>query len=77
MKTKSLLKNKNYILMLVGIAMLIIGFILISGGNEDDWNKFSYEIFNFRRLFIGPMFILLGFVVQIFAIMYRGKDEKE
>lgn len=45
---------------------------MIGGGSEDP-NKFNYEIFNFRRLTIAPVLILIGFIIEIFAIMYKAK----
>ena len=77
MNQKNLFKKKNYIFMLIGLFLLLIGFILISGGNSEDLNVFRYDIFSFRRLFIGPIFILAGFTMQIFAIMSCDCKQKE
>ena len=71
----------NYILMGVGIVILAIGYILLSGGGSDDPNTFNDAMFNSRRLVVAPILIVLGFVVEIFAIMYKGgnpfKSKKE
>ena len=45
---------------------------MIGGGSENQ-NEFSYEIFNFRRLTLAPILIVIGFVIEIFAIMYQPK----
>ena len=65
--------RQNYILMLVGLAFIVIGFVLMIGGGTDDPNVFSDEIFNFRRLTLAPTIVLIGFVIQIFAIMKTPK----
>lgn len=71
----------NYILMGVGILILAIGYILLSGGGSDDPNTFNPDMFDSRRLVVAPILIVLGFVVEIFAIMYKGgnpfKSKKE
>jgi hypothetical protein len=66
--------KKNYIVLAAGFALIVIGFILLSGGRSEDPNVFNPEIFNIRRLYIAPIVILLGFVTEIFAIMWRPKS---
>ena len=63
----------NYILMAVGIVMIAVGYLLLSGGGSDDPNVFNPAMFNNQRLFTAPIVIVLGFVVEIVAIMYKGK----
>ena len=63
----------NYILMVVGIVILAIGYIRLSGGGSDDPNTFNPAMFDSRRLTVAPILIVLGFVVEIFAIMFKGK----
>ena len=67
-------KQKNYILLITVIILIASGLILMIGGGSEDPNKFSYEIFNFRRLTLAPILIVLGFIIEIFAIMYVSKD---
>ena len=69
----------NYILMLVGIVLLAIGYILLSGGGTDDPSQFSEAIFDTRRLTIAPIVLTLGFVVEFLAIMlkFNNKGDKE
>ncbi|MBQ8703927.1 MAG: DUF3098 domain-containing protein [Bacteroidales bacterium] len=64
----------NYILMAVGIVLLALGYILLSGGGSDDPNVFNPAMFDARRLLWAPILIVLGFVVEIVAIMYKKKD---
>ena len=63
----------NYILMAVGIIVLAIGYILLAGGGSDDPNVFNPAMFDSRRLVVAPILIVLGFIVEIVAIMYKGK----
>jgi hypothetical protein len=66
--------RENYRLLLIGLALIAIGFILMVGGGSDDPNVFSDKIFNFQRLTLAPILILAGFVVEILAIMKKPKD---
>ena len=65
--------KENYILMLIGIAFIITGFLLMMGGGSDDPTIFNPEIFNFRRITLAPLFVLTGFIIEIFAIMKKPK----
>lgn len=68
-------QKKNLYISLIGVFLLVLGFILLSGGESNDPNVFSYEIFNERRLIVAPILIIAGFVVQIVAIMYNPTKE--
>jgi len=70
------LGKENYKLLAIGFAIIVIGFILMSGGGSDDPNVFSEDIFNFRRLTLAPILLLIGFVFEIYAIMKKPKEEK-
>jgi hypothetical protein len=61
--------KKNYKFMFIGLVCIAIGFILMSGGGSDDPNVFNPEIFNFRRIRLAPMLILIGFGIQVYAIL--------
>ena len=65
----------NYILMVAGIVVLAIGYVLLAGGGSDDPNVFNPAMFDNRRLVVAPILIVVGFVVEILAIMYKGKKE--
>lgn len=68
------LGKRNYIMILCGIAAIILGFILLSGGGSDDPStQFNYDMFSFRRLYVAPVLLLAGFLFEIYAIMYRPK----
>jgi hypothetical protein len=68
------LGKENYYLLIIGFVIILIGFILMSGGKSDDPKKFSDAIFSFRRITLAPVVILFGFVFEIFAIMKKPKD---
>ena len=61
--------KKNYKFMFIGIAFIALGFILMAGGGSDDPNVFNPEIFNFRRIRVAPTLVLIGFAIQIYAIL--------
>jgi uncharacterized membrane protein YciS (DUF1049 family) len=64
--------------MVIGIVVLIIGFLLMIGGGSDDPQVFNYDLFNFRRLTLSPILIIAGFIIEIFAIMWNpGKKVKK
>lgn len=64
----------NYVLMFIGIGLIVLGFILMTGGGSSDPNVFNYEMFDFRRLTLSPILILTGFGVGIVAIMKRPRE---
>lgn len=63
----------NYILVLAGIALIALGMILMIGGGSSDPDVFNEKMFNFQRLTLSPILILLGFAVEIVAIFWRKK----
>jgi hypothetical protein len=74
-KETFLFGKRNYTLLLVGLVFVALGFILMIGGGSDDPNVFNPEIFSFRRITLAPILILIGFVIEIFAIMSKPKEE--
>ncbi|MBX7052401.1 MAG: DUF3098 domain-containing protein [Flavobacteriales bacterium] len=67
-------QKKNYMLLLIGLVILILGYTLMSGGGSEDPTVFSEEIFSFRRITLAPLVILFGYVFIGYAIMYRDKN---
>ncbi|MBL6657353.1 MAG: DUF3098 domain-containing protein [Flavobacteriales bacterium] len=67
--------KRNYQLMILGVVLIICGYILMSGGKSEDPEVFSDAIFNFRRLTLSTIFLVSGFVVEVFAILHKAKDE--
>jgi hypothetical protein len=70
---KFVFKQKNYLLLILGVLFIATGLILMIGGGSENPNEFSYEIFNFRRLTLAPILIVIGFIIEILAIMYQPK----
>ena len=64
-------------LCLVLVLVMVLGYVLMSGGGSDDPNVFNEEMFSFRRIVLAPIVIIIGMVVEIWAIMYVGKVKKE
>lgn len=73
-KTGFAFGKENYRLMLIGVAIIIIGYLLMIGGGSEDPNVFNPEIFSPRRITVAPVVILIGFVFEIYAIMKKPKE---
>lgn len=67
--------KKNYKFMFIGLGFIALGFILMSGGGSDDPNVFNPDIFNFRRIRLAPMLVLLGFGIEIYAILLNPNEK--
>lgn len=61
--------KKNYKLMLIGLVVLALGFILMAGGGSDNPEVFNPAMYNFRRIRLAPTLILIGFAIEIYAIL--------
>lgn len=68
-------KKKNYILLISGLVLILTGIFLMMGGESEDPNVFSEEIFNFQRLTLAPILIVGGFILEIFAIMLKSDNK--
>ena len=64
--------------LMVGLLVMVSGYILMSGGGSKDPEVFNYAMFDFRRLVAAPIVIILGIVIEIVAIMkvFKNKEEK-
>ncbi len=62
---------KNYLLLIVGAVIIVLGFVLMSGGTKATPEEFSYDIFSWRRITLAPILVILGFAFEIYAIMKR------
>ena len=72
-KNEFLFGKKNYIVMLIGICFIVVGFILMAGGGSDDPEVFNEEIYNFQRIRLAPTLVLIGLAIEIYAIMAKSK----
>jgi len=68
--------KENYKFLFIGLALLILGFILMIGGGSDDPKKFSDAIFDSQRLTIAPLLLIAGFSVEMWAILKRPSSDK-
>ena len=68
-KPEFLFSSLNYKILLIGLGIIALGFILMSGGGSEDPNVFNEEIFNFRRIRLAPTVVLIGFGVTIYSIL--------
>jgi hypothetical protein len=69
------LGKENYIYMMIGFVIILIGFLLMIGGKSTDPNVFNEkEIFSFRRITLAPIVVLFGFGFEIWAIMKKPRD---
>jgi len=69
------LTKENYKLLAIGFVVVVIGFLLMSGGGSTEEYRFSEEIYSFRRTTLAPILILAGFIFEIYAIMKKPKME--
>ncbi len=76
-KTEFVFDRKNYKFMLIGIAFITLGFILMTGGGSDDPNVFNPEIYNWRRIRLAPAMVLLGFGIEVYAILLKPDSKEE
>ncbi len=63
--------RENYKYLFIGLAFIILGFALMSGGGSKEPDVWNPEIFSFRRIRLSPMLILFGIIVEIYAIMRK------
>ncbi|MEN8120957.1 MAG: DUF3098 domain-containing protein [Bacteroidota bacterium] len=74
-KIEFALGKENYMYLIIGFAIIIIGFMLMAGGSSDDPNVFNgEELFSFRRIVLAPIVVLFGFMFEIWAIMKKPKE---
>ena len=69
---------KGLTYLLIGLIVMVSGYILMSGGGSDDPQVFNYAMFDFRRMVVAPVVIILGIIIEVVAIMkVFGQDKKE
>ena len=65
------LTMRNYVLMIVGAVVIVLGFVLMAGGTVATPEEFSYDIFSWRRITLAPILVVAGFAFEIYAILKR------
>ena len=71
--TDFLFDKINYKFLLIGIGVIALGFILMSGGGSDDPKVFNEDVFSFRRIHLAPTMVLIGFGITIYSIFKKTK----
>tara|TARA_B100000902_G_scaffold153568_1_gene150124 strand:+ start:47341 stop:47607 length:267 start_codon:yes stop_codon:yes gene_type:complete len=67
----------NYILLSIGFIIILIGLFIMKGGGTEDMNIHNQEeMFGFQRITLAPILIIIGFIINIFAILYSPKGIK-
>ena len=74
-KPEFLFENVNYKFLLIGIGVIALGFILMSGGGSDDPKVFNEAVFSFRRIRLAPTVVLIGFGITIYSIFKNPKKQ--
>lgn len=67
----------NFLWIAVSVVLIIVGFVLMSGGGSNDGVSFNPEIFSARRIVVAPVVTLLGFVLMVAGILKKNKDKEE
>ena len=74
-KSKFAFGKQNYILLIIGVAAIVLGFILMGGPGSTE-THFEPDIFSFRRIKLAPATSFTGFIFVIYAIMHKPKNSK-
>lgn len=69
--------KENYKLLIIGLVIIIVGFLLMIGGGSDDPNTFNPKIFSFQRIVLAPIVVMFGFAFEVWAIMKKPKSNNE
>ncbi len=72
-KPQFLFGKNNYIIMLIGLVTIALGFILMAGGGSDNPEVFNEEIYSWRRIRLAPTLVIIGFAIEIYAILVKPK----
>ena len=65
------LGRRNYLWLLIGFGIILLGFALMAGGGSDSPDEFNYAMFSWRRITLAPILVIGGFALEIYAIMKR------
>ena len=67
--------KRTYRIMGVGLALIVLGFVLMTGGGSDDPAVFNPAIFNFQRIRLAPTLVLIGFGIAMYSILLNGNKK--
>ena len=72
-KKNMVLNKKNYLFIILGCVVVILGFVLMSGGGSENPDNFNEEeLFSFRRITLAPFLVMLGYGLVLFGIMKKN-----
>ncbi len=70
----TLFNKQNYIWMGIGVAVMIVSFLLMAGGKSPDPKVFNYnEVYSTRRITVAPILLMAGLIILMYAIMRKPK----
>jgi hypothetical protein len=72
-KPTFLFGKRNYMIMIVGIIFITLGFVFMSGGGSDNPEVFNEEIYNWQRIRLAPTLVIIGLAIEIYAILADPK----
>ena len=75
--TKMPITGKGLRMLLMGLVVMVAGFVLMMGGGTVEPDNFNWAMFDFRRLVAAPLVIICGIVIEIVAIMRRPKNAED
>ncbi len=75
-KNAFLFGKENYKWMFAGLVLIALGFILMTGGGSDNPEVFNPDLFSFRRIRLAPFLVLLGFALEVYAILKHPESDK-
>lgn len=75
-KPSFVFERENYKFMVIGVVVIALGFVLMSGGGSDDPNVFNPEIYSWRRIRLAPALVLIGFGIEVYAILLNPHKKK-
>ena len=62
---------RNYVLIIAGFVVILLGMVLMTGGGSDDPAVFNYDMFSWRRITLAPILIVGGFAFEVYALLKR------
>ncbi|MEY4834091.1 MAG: hypothetical protein RI980_206 [Bacteroidota bacterium] len=74
-KPEFLFSATNYKILIIGLVVIALGFILMSGGANENPNVFNEDVYSFRRIRLAPTVVLIGFGITIYSILKKSKSE--
>jgi hypothetical protein len=72
-KPEFLFSATNYKILIIGLMVIALGFILMSGGANENPNVFNEDVYSFRRIRLAPTVVLIGFGITIYSILKKSK----